>query len=234
MPKERTVQTEISGFISTLMRQHFGKGPTSVYVTMKRPFITIHFRGFNSPMEKVLLKQNEWKRVLETRDLLMNNLKPLITEELLAITGLEFKHMYADWNLQAETGMIFGAMDEEPVSKEFEWPIEVDENTFKEKIEWVHEKAERKPGRLESYWLSDRTLLLKRVDILVGIESALIKEGYTEILKLAKRPLERSLLEQAGLENVLHRKIQESFLDWNFDEDLGYIVFVLEPSNTNS
>ncbi|MGO1058201.1 DUF2294 domain-containing protein [Planococcus sp. FY231025] len=234
MPKERTVQTEISGFISTLMRQHFDKGPTSVYVTMKRPFITIHFRGFNSPMEKVLLKQDEWKRVLETRDLMMSSLKPLITDELLKITGLEFKHLYADWNLPLETGMIFGVMDEKPTQKDFEWHDEADKQAFYKKIEKVHEEAEKKPGGIESYWLSDRTLIIKRVEILVGIEKALIGEGYTEILKLAKRPLERSLLDQAGLENILHQNIQETFLDWNFDEDLGYIVFVLSPPRSDS
>lgn len=229
MPEERTVQTEIGGFISTLMRQHFGKGPTSIYVTIKKPFITIHIRGFNTPMENVLLKQNEWKRVLETRDLLLNSLKPLIAEELLKITGMAFKHLYADWNLPLETGMIFGVMDDTPALEEFEWLKEADEKIFYQKIVWVHEEAERKPGRIESYWLSERTLLVKRMDILVGIEKALIAEGYTEVLKLAKRPLERSLLNQAGLESALHRKIRESFLDWNFDEDLGYIVLVLEP-----
>lgn len=229
MPKERTTQTELGGYISTILRKHFGKGPTSVYVTIQRPYVAIHFRGFISPIEKILLKQNEWKRVLETRDLLIDDLKPQILEEILKVTELEFKELYADWNLPLETGMFLAVMDEAPASHQLGWPKEIDKKLFHKKIEQVNEAAEKKPGFIESFWLSSRTLLMKRSDILVGIEKALIAEGYTEVLKLAKRPLERSLLEQADLESVLQRSITEIFMDWDFDKDVGYVVFLLEP-----
>ena len=113
MAKEKTVQSEVSGFISTLLRKHFGKGPTSVYVTINRPFITIHFRGFLAPMERLLLKQDEGKRVLETRDLMMLDLKTEIIQGLREVAGLEVNELYADWNIERETGLIIGIMDEE-------------------------------------------------------------------------------------------------------------------------
>ncbi|MFC3496732.1 DUF2294 domain-containing protein [Planomicrobium okeanokoites] len=134
MPKERTVQSETSGYISTLLRNHFGKGPTSVYVTIARPYITIHFRGFINPVEKTLLKQNEWKRVLETRDLLLNDLKPKILHELLQVTGLEFKELYADWNLSMESGLLLGIMDEKPKQSEFDWQNGLDKESFYQKL----------------------------------------------------------------------------------------------------
>lgn len=34
MSKERTFQAEIGGYISTVLRKHSGKGPTSFYVTI--------------------------------------------------------------------------------------------------------------------------------------------------------------------------------------------------------
>ncbi|TWT09216.1 DUF2294 domain-containing protein [Planomicrobium sp. CPCC 101079] len=228
MPKERTIQTELGGYISTVLRKHFGKGPTSVYVTVQRPYLAIHFRGFISPIEKILLKQNEWKRVLKTRDLLVNELKPQILAEIQKVTELEFKELYADWNLPLETGMFLAISDEKPASKNLEWPKDLNKKLFHQKIEQINETAEKKPGYIESYWLSNRTLVMKRSEILVGIEKALIDEGYTEVLKLAKRPLERSLLEQAGLENVLRRDIIETFMDWNFDQDVGFVLFLLE------
>src|SRR5690606_34465422 len=49
MPNEKTIHTEVGSYISTLLRDHFGKGPTSVFVTVKPPFITIHLRGFLAP-----------------------------------------------------------------------------------------------------------------------------------------------------------------------------------------
>lgn len=229
MTNERAPETEIGAYTSTLLRNHFGKGPTSVYVTIKKPYVVIHFRGFLSPVEKILLKQNEWKRVLETRDLLLNDLKPLIIEELLKMTGLDIQEFYADWNLSLKTGMFLGVLDEKAAAEDCMWPKELDQEVFHNRIERVNEAAERKPGEIESIWLSQRVLLVKRMDILVGIEKALIAEGYSEILKLSKRPLERQLLEEADLEEVLHRNILETFLDWNFDKDIGYIVFALAP-----
>ena len=51
MTKEKTVQVEVSGYISTLLRKYFGKGPASVYITLNHPFITFHLRSFLAPME---------------------------------------------------------------------------------------------------------------------------------------------------------------------------------------
>ncbi|WP_282019580.1 DUF2294 domain-containing protein [Planomicrobium okeanokoites] len=229
MASEKTVQSEISGYISTLLRDHFGKGPTSVYVTIRKPFIVIHFRGFIAPMEAVLLKQKEWKRVLETRDLLINELEEDIKKNLWRMGQLDISEFHADWNLELETGLLIGVIDENVQENDFEWPAEIDRDTFEEKIETASERAEKTPSSIESYWLNDRTILVKRYGILVGIEKALISEGYAEILKLAKRPLERHLILESHPEKILKRNIKEVFLDWNFQDDIGYIVFLLEP-----
>lgn len=232
MSKEKTVQSEISGYISTLLRNHFGKGPSSVYVSIKKPYIVIHFRGFIAPMEAVLLKQNEWKRVLETRDLLFNELKDDILINIWRIAKMEISEFYADWNLDKETGLLIGviAEDDEEI---FEWPKLIDRSAFEQRIIKASELAEKKPGTLKIYWLNDRTILIKKTEILVGIEKALIAEGYTEILKIVKRPLERRLLIEVQPEKVLVQQISEIFLDWNFNEDIGYIVLLLEPLKNN-
>lgn len=233
MSEEKTIQSELTGYMATLLREHFGKGPTSVYVTIKRPYIVIHFRGFISPTEKILLKQNEWKLILETRDLLLNEMKPRILEELLKITELKFTELYADWNLSLQTGLFLGIMDEKTAAEDLKWPKELDREAFHQRIERANEEVQRKPGSIESVWLNERTVLVKRSEILVGIEKALLAEGYTEVLKLVKRPLERKLLGQAQLEEILQRAIVETFMDWNFDQDVGYVVFIVEPHPSN-
>lgn len=233
MSKEKTIQSEIGGYISTLLRNHFGKGPTSVFVTVKKPFLIIHLRGFIAPMETVFLKKQEWKRVLETRDLLINELKGEIEENLRRIANLDIREFYADWNLDVESGMLIGVMPDEVREEDFEWPDHINKEALEAKVASASEKAERNPGSIESYWLNDRTLLVKRNQILVGIENALIAEGYTEILKLAKRPLERKLLYATQPEKVLGRPVTEVFLDWNFPADIGYIVFMMEAAKKN-
>ena len=231
MVKDKTVQAEIGGYISTLLRTHFGKGPTAVYVTIKRPFIAIHLRGFMTPMERLLMKQKEMKRILETKDILMNSLKVEIIQGLKQINHLEVKELYADWNLEKETGLILVVLEEEPDGDAFKGPDDVDEEAFREKIKQASNKAEKVPGRTETYWLSDRAIVVRRSEILIRIEKELIRSGFTEELKIAKRPLEHQVLQEVQLESVLKRSISETFLDWDFNADLSYVVFLLEPKD---
>lgn len=61
----------------------------------------------------------------------------------------------------------------------------------------------------------------------------LIKKGYVEELKLTMRPLENRMLKEARLDKFLYRTIDEIFLNWNFDADKSYTVFLLEPNSDN-
>ncbi|RAZ76770.1 Na-translocating system protein MpsC family protein [Planococcus halotolerans] len=228
MPKERSIETEVGGFISTLLRKHFGKGPTSIYVTIKRPYIIMHFRGFTTTMEKILLKQNEWKRVLETRDLLVDELKPIISQQLKDIGGWTFEEFYVDWNLNLETGTFLAITDDKQEPNDFEWPTDFPKKAFEMKLENVSKSLHRDPDQTAAHWVNDRTLLIQWSGVLTEIEKALIKDGHSEILKFTKRPLERSILEEAGFESVFERRIQVIFLDWDYDSNIGYVVIVLD------
>lgn len=231
MPEEKTLHAEISSYISTLLRTNFGKGPTSVYVSVKRPYITVHFRGFMAPMEAILMKQNESKRILETRSLMMNDLRQEIKMQFLKIADLDIKDIYADWDLEKKTGMIIAILDEEP-SEAFEWPADIDQKEFEEKVDLASLKAEKIPEKTESFWLNDRTILVKRTGILVRIEKELIRNGFVEELKVTKRPLERQVMQEVQIESVLKRDVSEIFIDWNFDEDISYIALMLEPKSS--
>ncbi|WKA58460.1 Na-translocating system protein MpsC family protein [Planococcus shenhongbingii] len=134
MPKEKTLQSEIGGDLSTLLRTHFGKVPTSTYVTVAGPFIAIHLRGFLAPAERILVEQKEWKRVLETRDLLMNELKQEIKLNLWKIAELNVKEIYADWHLEQKTGLIVVVLDDEQGQENWLWAPDVNEEEFYKQI----------------------------------------------------------------------------------------------------
>lgn len=228
MPKERSIETEVGGFISTLLRKHFGKGPTSIYVTVNPPYISIHFRGFSTTMEKILLKQDEWKRVLETRNLLVDELKPIIRQQLKELGGWTIEKFYVEWNLQIETGTFLLVLEDSSLSKEFPWQSDSQKNEFETVLQQIGATLQRDPCQTASYWLNERTLLIKWTGVLTGIEKALIADGYSGILKYTKWFHERSVLEKAGFETVFGRRVQEIFQDWDFDLDTGYIILVLE------
>lgn len=229
MKSGKSVESEISGYISTLLRQNFGKGPTSVYVTLSGPFMTIHFRGFIAPMEKILLNKNEDNRILETRDLLMHELASDIILQLYKIAGLEIDRIYADWNLQNETGMIWAVLSGDKGGAATDWPKDVNKDEFHKALDLASDKAEKIPAKTTIYWLSDRTAAVVRDNILVPIEKELISNGFTEQLKLAKRPLEKRVIGEVNIPSSKNRMIEETFVDWDFKNDQGFFIFVLKP-----
>ena len=228
MAIEKTIQAQVGGYVSTLMRDHFGKGPTSVYVTIEPPFITVHLRGFLAPTEQILLKQLETRRVMETRDLLMNDLKAEIKLELWKIAEFDVQELYADWDLDKKTGLIIAVLDEKTTDQNLPWPENIDEKAVYQEINEASRKAQKTPESTEIVWLNDRTVLIKRLGIFVEIEKELIKGGFIEELKLVKRPLEQRLLSQANLNALFKKDILEVFVDWNFEGDRGYMVLLLE------
>ena len=228
MKKEKTTESEVSGYISGLFRTHFGKGPPSVFVAIREPFIIIHLREFLAPTEKVLMSQKESVRVQEIRDLLMRDLKEQIKLDLLKSAELEIKEIHADWNLENKTGLLILVLNGEAEEKAQEWPKDIDKKAFYQEVTDASKKAQKEPDKTEVVWLNERTVLIRREGILIEIEKELIRNNFTEQLKLAKRPLEAKLIYNSSLEQLLNRKITEAFTDWDFKDDIGYMVLLIE------
>lgn len=226
MKKEKTTEAEVGGYISGLFRAHFGKGPASVFVAIREPFIIIHLREFLAPTEKVLMSQKESVRVQEIRDLLMRDLKEQIKLDLLKSAELEIKEIHADWNLENKTGLLILVLNGEAKEKAQEWPKHIDKKAFYQEVADASKKAQKEPDKTEVFWLNGRTVLIRREGILIEIE--MIRNNFTEQLKLAKRPLEAKLIYNSSLEQLLNRKITEAFTDWDFKDDIGYMVLLIE------
>jgi len=148
-------------------------------------------------------------------------------QTLCEIAQVEIDQLYYNWSLENQSGIIFGVMvnEEEAVPP---WPETVDLEEFRKEVNVLTKKGQKTPEKTELYWLSERTIVARRKGIFVRIEKELIKNGYTEELKLTKRPMEKQLVREANLESILGKKIQDVFVDWDFDEDIGYIVLVTE------
>ncbi|TWT00154.1 Na-translocating system protein MpsC family protein [Planomicrobium sp. CPCC 101079] len=228
MTNGKTVQTEIEDFISSFLSQQFGERPQSVRVAIRNPFIAIQLSGFLLASEKMLLKRQKAKQVGETRDLLLNAAKPELFRGLTKIIKNDVKEVYADWNFEQESGMLIGVLDAEADPASFNFPEGIDKESLHEKVISISQKTQKVPDTIESYWLNDTTVLIERTGIMVDIEKELIKNGAIEELRLAKRPLEHRVMEFLKLEPVLKQEISELFVDWNFEEDKSYMVFILE------
>ncbi|MGP4069340.1 Na-translocating system protein MpsC family protein [Halobacillus sp. B29] len=228
--EERSLQSEISSYIGKLLRDNFGKGPASVYVTIQKPYVTIYLKDFLAPMEKLLVGQNNKDKVEETRDLLMQELIPDIKATFRATAGLELNSLYYDWSLTNRSGMIIGVIqsDEEldPSVKDYQHKA-----ALHEEIKKVSKQAEKIPEEVSSFKINDRTIVVERNGILVAIEKEMIRSGFGEQLRMAKRHLEKRLLHQLSLEKILQLKVEDIFVDWDFDSDFSHIILIVKPES---
>lgn len=56
---QANVEKELSRYIGRILRNHFGRGPGTVFVTVADPFITVYFTNFLSPTERSLLHSEQ-------------------------------------------------------------------------------------------------------------------------------------------------------------------------------
>lgn len=220
----QAVESEMSSYVGKLLRDHFGKGPSSVYVTLKGSMFSIHLREFLAPMERVLLKQERGSKVEESRDILMEEILPEMKAMIRIQCGVPVQEIFYDWSLENRSGIIIGTVDVQQKDTVYE---DYDHRkAIHEEIATISRIAERQPDRIDSFYMNDRTLVVIRSGILVRIEQELIKEGYIEQLKLTKRKLEKGLLHQRDFKQWLGQSIEDIYVDWDFDSDRSYIVFV--------
>jgi uncharacterized protein YbcI len=225
----RDQQRVLSSFTARLLRKHFGKGPESVFVSVGDGIICIYLRDLQTPVEKVLIENDQYSLLYETRDSLMAKCLPELKEQFQEETGQHFPYFYYDWNMETNGGVIVAATEEFGSLPKDPDLLEVDEIVAN-----VTKKTERLPDKVKSVRLNNRTLVIYRQGILVNIEKEIIRVGETKVLRRAKRSLERRALREAfdKESQLLQGAAQEVFVDWAFEADRSIIVVIIDPNRT--
>ncbi|ASS65546.1 MULTISPECIES: Na-translocating system protein MpsC family protein [unclassified Paenibacillus] len=222
--ENRAALSQLTSQMGKLLRDRFGKGPESIFVSSNEVCVTMHFRQFVSVVEKIMLQQNKDEAVREMRqlvmDLLLPDFKALVQESL----DLEIMDVYYDWNLDNHSGIMVGLVD----STKFEAHQEKYRGKpyIHESVRRISEEAEKLPDKLYSFWTNPRTLIVFRSGILIKLEKELLRAGYEPALRVAKRSLEKSmLLTEVDMNRAVGRTPDGLYLDWKFDKDQSIIVY---------
>ncbi|MBT2686705.1 DUF2294 family protein [Bacillus sp. ISL-47] len=220
------LEKEINSYMGRLFREKFGRGPGNIFCSVSDSLIAIYITGFLTPLEKSLMEHQKIDHIQRTRDLLMENLKGEIQAQLGEYINQEVKEVYYDWNLDGQSGMVLALISDHNAN----------ENNYKDSkkvngiIDEVSIEAEKSPEVIYSFKIDDRKLIVVRKGILVSIEKELIKLGYEETLRIAKRNQEKRLIGEhiTALESYLNTDVTDYFIDWDFDGDKSYILFILK------
>ncbi|PAD22635.1 Na-translocating system protein MpsC family protein [Terribacillus saccharophilus] len=221
-------QNVVAGFTARLLRKHFGKGPEAVFVSFTDDVICIYVRDLLTPVEKVLLENNQFGMVYATRDSLMEKCLPELKEQIKDETGHYFNHFYYDWNMETNGGVIVAIKDH--LSDESDYP---GMQMVNELVAAVTKKTERLPDKVKSVKLNNRTLVIYREGILVNIEKEIVRSGEEEVLRKAKGNLEKQELRKAfdKESQLLQGTALEIFVDWSFESDQSMIVVIIDPND---
>lgn len=224
------IQQQITSYMGKLLRDYFGKGPESVYVSIGHTFIVIYMRNFMTPSERVLLEQEHISIIDQMREKLMQMMLPEISGYIQIVTGAKPREFYYDWSLHNRTGMMVAICGEpvpggQPVNEAYAGKQEAEQEIIR-----ISQKAQKAPETIYSCEISPRLFLFVRSGILVRIEKELIRLGHSELLKGVKRNLEKSYLHNnSWLETALNRRLADSFTDWDFDLDRSVTLLVAQP-----
>lgn len=222
------LEKEISGYIGRLLRENFGRGPGNVFCTISSPFVSIYITNFLSPMENTLISNQQSVYVQKTRDLMMETLEEQIKSYIEMNTKDEIKEFYYDWNLEAKSGMfLFIFKNDRPYNFEsFDNKDLIENETVKLSME-----IQKAPKETHCKLLNERTLIIVRHGILISLEKEFIQLGFSETLKIAKLNLEKKVINEHrdSYEKYLNATITDYFVDWNFEQDKSYTLFILKP-----
>ncbi|RKL66319.1 hypothetical protein CR203_15615 [Salipaludibacillus neizhouensis] len=219
-------QKEVSSSVSKELRDHFGRGPESVFVSLTPCVVVIHIRNFLSPIESVVMKQEGLKGVESLREILMKSVLPEIKTKISASFDIKDFEFFYDWNIDQKSGMIIGIhwdkIDRQEIEKSFY-------GAMNQEIRKISETAEKQPEHVFTYQVNPRTIISGREGILIRIEKELISLGSGETLQIAKRRLEKRLLNEGEFNKILGVSVQDIFVHWDFESDKSIIVFITDP-----
>ncbi|WP_074433074.1 Na-translocating system protein MpsC family protein [Neobacillus dielmonensis] len=211
--------SDISSFVSKLLRKNFGKGPISCHAYAKDRFLVFYIRGFLSPMEKVLIENDNLDNIVISRNIVMES----VLNELKGLLELNYQqdveYLYHDWNYANNTGMITAVF--EKVVPSFESSVHFPKyEDFIAEIERLTILIQKKPKQIQAFQITSKVYLVIREGILVPIEKAMIQKGYEQKLLVVKDELEKSFCQRNGrFEQIFKKQIGDMFVDWNLKED---------------
>ncbi|WP_436664006.1 Na-translocating system protein MpsC family protein [Alicyclobacillus acidoterrestris] len=219
---------QIANYIGKLLRDTFGKGPETVQVATGFTFFTVYLRNFMSPMEKVLMENDQEETVYELRLNLVRSLFPEIRTYVEMVTGVKLREFYCDWGFHNQSGMLVGISEDPfPNSESFREIYEGKEQVEREIVR-ISQEIQKPPEEIYSCMLNPRTLLIVRNGLLVRIEKEFLRLGQAPLLRRVKARLEKTYLHNSEyFQEYLNQRVMDSFVDWDFERDKSVIVMML-------
>jgi len=177
-------------------------------------------------MEQILIQQEQYKIVDYSRTIIINNLLNEIKAIVQVSLDVEVAEHYHDWNFPNNSGILIFVL-EDVAGQNVETQIDIQKLELE--IGRISLLVQKVPDEMQTYPISPTIFLVERKGIFIQIEKALIEKGFQQELKFTKDQLEKTYFHRDGrFEDIFNTPVKDIFLDWNFTDDKGLIIFTLE------
>ncbi|WP_172251301.1 Na-translocating system protein MpsC family protein [Saccharibacillus deserti] len=229
MFEKNKAASHIEKLIQDMCTSSFNHPPGRIGVYPDERSLIIHLEDFMGDEVLRLINLHDQDALRSVQELMVEHMLPNLTRTLKETTGTEIDAFYYDWFDKDLSGMLIG-MPKEPLHSARS-ELYPGKDAVHEKIGQVTCEIQKIPDETYSYWAADHILVIIREGILIKLEKAFLEQGAGEILRKVKRNLEKNVIQQEAntpIEKHLNRKIKSYYLDWSFDQNKSFLIYVFE------
>jgi uncharacterized protein YbcI len=219
----------LSSTLSKMLKQRFGKGPETCYVTLHSNRLIVFIRKYITPAEDVLLKNQNVELVQKFRSAVMQEVFSEFSKVASDCLGISFDSYYDDWNFDKNTGiMILENRHSRDWHDSTLISAMIKEKLF-EGIISVSKEVYRAPNRIELIKINQSMYVVECQGSLIQIEKVLYRKGYSDLLFERSNEIKQSYIEKMGeFTSVFGTKVEDFFMIWDYKDDRNYIFFYLQ------
>ncbi|WP_172198604.1 Na-translocating system protein MpsC family protein [Saccharibacillus qingshengii] len=220
---------DIEKLVQEMCTFSFNHAPGKIGIYPDEHSLIIHLEDFMGDEILNLIKLQDQDALRSVQELMVEHLLPNLASKIKETNGLDIAHFYYDWFDKDLSGMLIG-MGNEP-AQSAQPQLYPGQDAVHEKIGQVTYEIEKMPDETYSYWAADHILVIVREGILIKLEKAFLDQGADEILRKVKRNLEKTAIQKEAntpIEKHLNRKIKSYYLDWAFDQNKSFLIYVFE------
>ncbi|MBY0121761.1 Na-translocating system protein MpsC family protein [Bacillus sp. S/N-304-OC-R1] len=220
---------QLSSTLSKMLKQRFGKGPESCFVTLHTGKLIVYIRNFITPAEEVLITTEEMNLAYDFRTLLMNHIaKELITHDAFKVLDFNYVSFHQDWDYETNTAILL--FEEESLSTD----LDVKNKPYyyekmAQQIKYISAELHKAPQAMELMKISPNLLAVRCSGVMLEIEKVLNKKGHQDLLQERSWEIKKSFQDKKdSFTNIIGKEVECIYILWDYIKDRNFIFFYLQ------
>ncbi|WP_246944144.1 Na-translocating system protein MpsC family protein [Bacillus pinisoli] len=217
---------QLGSSLSRMLKQRFGKGPETCFVTLHSERLTIFVRNFITPAEEVLIERNQINLAYKFRNTVMEKVYQQFIEVAEKKLSLTFDVCISDWDYELNTGMILVERKSQPSDWSDAKPLV---GRLLNLIQDISTENHKVPKSTRVMKINQNIVGIQFEGIMLQTEKVLFHKGYHDLLLEHSLQIKNSYKENKNyFEPVFGRNVEGIYMTWNYHSDQCYIFFYLQ------